>query len=304
MVKAGSGRAYYIGLRPLDAGEATAAVCVLARGADEGTVTHIEHPFTIATNRPISFPLYSSTTRSDGAGSIVSLRADDDTHEHAPLVTVLRYGRKSRQVDLPVRLSAAFTEVGTLELWCESQVSEHRWRLQFQLREQAAGLEANLPPAAGLPSPADADAADVAEAIVAEESIQEGTRAIRSLFESASSETASKNLVAHLESVVGYGKTAWPLGVIRRFADSLLEIADGRRQSPELEARWLNLFGFCLRPGFGAAKDPWRIVNRERSTRPASPSSARSRIASSGSCSGSGPPEAFQPGSNASWLCV
>src|SRR4029077_16796306 len=67
MVKAGSGRAYYIGLRPLDAGEATAAVCVLARGADEGTVTHIDHPFTIATNRPISFPLYSSTTRSDGA---------------------------------------------------------------------------------------------------------------------------------------------------------------------------------------------------------------------------------------------
>ena len=75
MVKAGSGRAYYVGLRALHAGEASAAVCVLARGTDEGTVTRIEHPFTIATNRSISFPLYSSTTRSDSTGSIVSLRA-------------------------------------------------------------------------------------------------------------------------------------------------------------------------------------------------------------------------------------
>jgi hypothetical protein len=264
MVKAGSGRAYYVGLRPLDAGEAIAAVCVLARGADEGTVTHIEHPFAIATNRPISFPLYSSTTRSDGAGTIASLRADDDTHEHAPLVTVLRYGRKSRQIDLPVRLSAAFTEVGTLELWCESQVSDHRWRLQFQLREQASGFEASLAATANVAGAVAGDAADAAEAIVADDRIKEGARAIRSLFENAGTETASKNLVAHLESVLGYGKTAWPLGVIRRFVDSLIEIAEGRRQSPELEARWLNLFGFCLRPGFGAAKDPWRIAESRK----------------------------------------
>ena len=35
-------------------------------------------------------------------GEIVSLDLQD-MHHHAPLVTVLRYGRKSRQVDLPVR---------------------------------------------------------------------------------------------------------------------------------------------------------------------------------------------------------
>ena len=264
MVKAGSGRAYYIGLPSPDGDETIAAVCVLARGADEGTVAHIEHPFTIATNRPISFPLYSSTTRSDTAGSLVSLRADEDTHEHAPLVTVLRYGRKSRQVDLPVRLSAAFTEVGTLELWCESQVSEHRWRLQFQLREQAPGFEASLPAAAGVPGAGAGDAADVAEALVSDDRIHEGAQAIRSLFEHVSTETASKNLVAQLENILGYGKTAWPLGVIRQFADALIESAEGRRQSPELEARWLNLFGFCLRPGFGAAKDPWRIAESRK----------------------------------------
>jgi hypothetical protein len=275
LVKAGSGRAYFVGLRASDAGQTMSAVCVLARGTEEGTVAHIAHPFTIEANRPISFPLYSSTLRSDTAGDLVTLRSDNDIHEHAPLVTVLRYGRKSRQIELPIRLSAAFTEVGTLELWCESQVSDHRWRVQFQLREQMAGPDGQFPASlsaqpsaqsggqAGI-QPGAADAAEAAEAIVAEDAIEESMRAIRSLFDQAGATITSEQLVAHLEGVVGYGKTAWPLNVLRRFADALLEVAQGRRQSPQIEARWLNLFGFCLRPGFGAAKDPWRILESRK----------------------------------------
>ena len=67
-----------------------------------------------------------------------------------------------------------------------------------------------------------------------------------------------------VEKQFGYAKSAWPLGVIRRLADALLEVADGRRSSAPLEARWLNLFGFCIRPGFGAAKDPWRITEARK----------------------------------------
>src|SRR5206468_9012747 len=114
--------------------------------------TRLDHPFTVITNRPISFSLYGSIVRPDRAGDVVTLARGDDVREHAPLVTVLRYGRKSRQVEIPVRLSITFTELGTLELWCESQVSEHRWRLQFQLRNRDAELfddEGSLPGAAG-----------------------------------------------------------------------------------------------------------------------------------------------------------
>jgi hypothetical protein len=70
--------------------------------------------------------------------------------------------------------------------------------------------------------------------------------------------------VAQLEQQFGYGKTAWPLAVIRPLADTLIDVADGRRRSAALEARWLNLFGFCIRPGFGAAKDPWRITEARK----------------------------------------
>jgi hypothetical protein len=39
----------------------------------------------------------------------------------------------------------------------------------------------------------------------------------------------------------------------------LIEAAGGRHRGAAHEARWLNLAGFCLRPGFGAAADAWRI---------------------------------------------
>jgi hypothetical protein len=255
-VKAGSGHAYYIGLRAPEAEHPTPAVCVLARGTDEGTDARIDHPFTVMTNRPVSLALYSSTIRSDRTGDVVDLAPDEPIREHAPLVTVLRYGRKSRQVELPVMVSVAFTEVGTLELWCESRSSDHRWRLQFQLRGATDDVTTDDGDDAKSTASETLSAAD---AVVSDATIAQGELAIRSVFERTSSEVTAETLVAHLEQILGFGKTAWPLAVIRRFADVLIEIAAERCKSATLEARWLNLFGFCLRPGFGAAKDPWRI---------------------------------------------
>ena len=255
-VKAGSGHAYYIGLSAPEAEHPIPAVCVLARGTDEGTNARIDHPFTVMTNSPVSFALYSSTIRSDRTGDVVDLGPDEPIREHAPLVTVLRYGRKSRQVELPVTVSVAFTEVGTLELWCESRSTDHRWRLQFQLRGAADEVTTGDGDDAGSTA---SEMPLAADAVVSDAAITEGERAIRAVFENSPSEVTAETLVARLEEILGFGKTAWPLAVIRRFADVLIEIAADRRKSATLEARWLNLFGFCLRPGFGAAKDPWRV---------------------------------------------
>jgi molecular chaperone DnaK (HSP70) len=249
-VKAGSGRAYYIALGGRQGAAAIAAVCVLARGTDEGTEHTFDQRFSVVTNRPVSFSLYSSTTRPDRAGDIVSLDPDMDAREHTPLVTVLRFGRKSRHVELPVRLSVAFTEVGTLDVWCRSETTEHRWRLQFQARGAAEEMDA----AEGA-APAD----ESSEVVIADEAIGAAGALIRSLFERTSAGVTPEDIVAQIEKQFGYAKSAWPIGVIRQLADVLLEVGDGRRHSPPLEARWLNLFGFCIRPGFGAAKDPWRI---------------------------------------------
>ena len=36
--------------------------------------------------------------------------------------------------------------MGTLETWAESKISEHRWRLQFQLRKNAAAADERAVP--------------------------------------------------------------------------------------------------------------------------------------------------------------
>jgi aspartyl-tRNA(Asn)/glutamyl-tRNA(Gln) amidotransferase subunit A len=109
-VTAGSARGYYIGL----AGAGRAAVCILPRGTEEGTTFDLSaRPFAVMTNRPVSFALFSSAIRHDPAGALVDLEGSD-VHAHAPLATVLRYGKKSRQVELSVALSATFDHVGPL----------------------------------------------------------------------------------------------------------------------------------------------------------------------------------------------
>ncbi|PWT86758.1 MAG: molecular chaperone DnaK [Blastocatellia bacterium] len=263
LIKAGSGRTYYIALNTPRAGDSITAVCVLPRGTDEGTHFTLDHPFTVATNTPVAFSLFSSTIRRDEVGQIVKLQAAD-VHEHAPLVTVLRYGRKSRGLELPIRLSIAFTELGTLEFLCESLASDHRWRLQFELRGSTETVDAGQHEFDNSQmSPADAESTAGHEAIVPQDALDSGEAAVRAVFSGRGADTPEQ-LVAVLEQRFGYAKTSWPIGALRYLSDVLIDVADRRRLSPPLEARWLNLFGFCLRPGFGAAKDPWRVTEARK----------------------------------------
>ena len=62
-----------------------------------------------------------------------------------------------------------------------------------------------------------------------------------------------------MEAGLGAKKDSWPISAIRRFGDVLIEVAAGRKKSPRHELRWLNLSGFCLRPGFGVPGDDARV---------------------------------------------
>jgi hypothetical protein len=72
------------------------------------------------------------------------------------------------------------------------------------------------------------------------------------------------SLVGELESVTALKRESWPIATVRVFCDVLLKVADGRKLSPRHEVRWLNLFGYCLRPGFGDAQDSLRITEARR----------------------------------------
>ncbi len=249
-VKAGSARTYYIGTR-----SEGAAVCVLPAGTDEGTTLRLDREFTVLANRPVSFHLFSSTIRHDEHGALADLNAEE-VHRHAPLTTLLRYGKRLQEIELAVLLSVSFTEVGTLELWCESMSSPHRWRLQFELRgRRGEDTEA-----------ASQSSKPVHHAEASEESLKAARAAVRATFirprESEAREPAA--LAGELEQLLALRKESWSLSLVRQLADTLLEVADGRKLSVQHEARWLNLAGFCLRPGFGDAGDARRLAQMRR----------------------------------------
>lgn len=245
-VKAGSARAYYIGTRAQ-----RAAICVLPAGTDEGTTLHLDRAFSVLANRPVSFNLFSSTVRQDPHGAVAELDPEQ-THHHAPLTTLLRYGKRLQEMELNVRLSATFTEVGTLELWCESANSPHRWRLQFELRGNSVHE--------GRYQPAQAAKASTATE-VSELAVEAAQSAVRVTFSNSSKDAASDptSLATDLELCVGVRKESWPISLARSLADTLLEESEGRKLSSQHEARWLNLLGFCLRPGFGSIDDSRRM---------------------------------------------
>jgi molecular chaperone DnaK (HSP70) len=244
LVRGGLPRTYYIGIGD------TSAVCLVPRGAEEGVTLEIDNQaLQLVANRPVSFRLYSSLTRSeDQLGDVVDLAAlGSDLHNHAPLHAVIRFGKKAGERLIPVKLGARLTEVGTLETWCESKISDNRWRLQFELRKAAA--QTAVRPAA----------------VIADQALTDALALVPAVFSPQSkSPIPPEELPARLEQILGLGKNSWPLAAIRQLADTFISAADGRKKSPSYEARWLNLAGFCLRPGFGFPGDDFRIEQARR----------------------------------------
>ncbi len=249
LVRGGLPRAYYIGIG--GAGEKLKTVCLLPRGTEEGATLEIDREeLQIVANRPVQFRLYSSLVRTEDAlGQVVEFdRNDPDLHQHAPLEAVIRFGKKTEERAVPVRLGARLTEVGTLEIWADSRISDHKWRLQFELRKAAAKQSA------GVVRPA---------AVISDASMAAARDLIANTFGAPYSVTPEE-LPSKLEAALGLGRNSWPAGTIRQLADWLLEFAEGRGVRASYEVRWLNLTGFCLRPGFGTPGDDFRIEQARR----------------------------------------
>jgi molecular chaperone DnaK (HSP70) len=143
-ISGGIGKAYYIAVETLrektDTGHINplTLVCIVPRGVEEGEEIHLSQPeFQIMTNSPVSFSLYSSSYRAgDKTGDIITAEKEEFI-ELPPVKTVLHYGKKTGSLKIPVSLGIKLNEFGTLDVWCESKKTTHRWKLAFQLRLEA-----------------------------------------------------------------------------------------------------------------------------------------------------------------------
>ncbi|MDQ3250168.1 MAG: hsp70 family protein, partial [Chloroflexota bacterium] len=248
-IGSGSPRVYYVGVaagnRVSEQGFYS-AVCLVPRGAEEGSELSLTQlDFTALTNQPVAFQLYSSSTRlGDQAGDVVQL-PPDEVSVLPPIRTVLRYGKRGVAQPLPVNLAVRLTAIGTLELWCRAQMSEHEWRLEFDVRQ--AGEQAAANQALG----ETVDQALMTAAL---------TEIARTFQPGAQRQDhAPEGVRKRLETLLDLPKEAWATGLLRPLADALLQVSAGRRLSAAHEVYWFNLLGFCLRPGFGDAGDELRM---------------------------------------------
>ncbi len=240
LVRGGLPRSYYVGIGD------NQAVCLVPRGTEEGQTLELDsQDLHLVANKPVSFRLYSSLTRvDDPAGHLLESADVADLHLHAPLNAVIRFGKAGERL-VPVKLRAHLTEVGTLEVWADSKISEHHWRLQFELRKTAST------PRGGKPA-----------AVVSDEAVAQAEALLDGAFRSGT--VTPEELPGKLEQALALGRNSWTLSAIRKLSDHLLELAEQRRKSPALEMRWLNLCGFMLRPGFGFPGDDFRIEQARR----------------------------------------
>ncbi|PIF02882.1 MAG: molecular chaperone DnaK [Desulfococcus sp.] len=255
-VGSGSSRSYYLGVTSSSGEDHSPgigpggdlplpemAVCLVERGLEEGRTVRLEdRRFTVLTNRPVRFSLYRSSFRSgDRSGDLIDV--DDSLTAMPPLNTMIRFGKKGARSRIPVSVEAHFTEMGTLALWCVSDVTDHRWRLQFQLRNSSAEV-------------------NIGEQNILDESrVADITARIHDAFSVDMSSAGGRmdRLSRDLARDIEMPRSEWPLGLIRRMTDTLIPLAEARLRHHRNEVRWLNLTGFCLRPGFGDGFDADRI---------------------------------------------
>ncbi|RQS67500.1 molecular chaperone DnaK [Burkholderia sp. Bp8963] len=238
----GSARSYFLVLD--DGGSEERGVCLLPRGTEEGHEIRLdERTFALQLGSPVRFHLVS--TVADTAyrpGDLVTL-GDGDFVRLPPIATVVERQDARGARETPVKLTASLTEVGTLEMHCiATGDAAQRWRLEFQLRGDAA-------------TEGDSDAP------VRHPRLDQAIELIDRSFGSRASDVTPKDtrrLRAQLEQLLG-PRDEWDVALARELFDALLARARRRRRSADHERAWLNLAGYCVRPGFGHPLDGWRI---------------------------------------------
>ena len=261
-IKGGTPRAFYIGVDAsgtrrrvptIEAKTAGAsdgaieparyAVCLAPPGLEDGARVQLERDFRLVTNRPVSFRLYSSSTRDDRPGALVPIgdgRADtlddgSDLLELPPIVTVLRARGRG---EVTVRLGIHITELGALEIYCvdaEAVDQPETWRLVFDMRSGGA--------------------APTRDAAAEHPKIDQAKAMIQAAF---STNNALATLTRDLELLLDARRDDWSMMTARALFDGLVEVAAERKKTADHEQRWLNLAGFLFRPGLGAPLDTWR----------------------------------------------
>ncbi len=142
-IRGGAPRSYYVGIETTGpaipgATRPLRLLCVVPRDMEEGTDLDIPgEEIGLVTGEQAHFRFFGSSTRRDAPGTLVSQWSEEELQETSPLTATLPAAGDDREGHVPVRFHARLTELGVLELWCASTISNDRWKLEFSVRDPA-----------------------------------------------------------------------------------------------------------------------------------------------------------------------
>lgn len=140
-IKGGTAASYYVGIEsamPAVPGmpPEIEALCIAPFGMEEGTEAALpDDEFGLVIGEPVRFRFFSSNTRrEDQVGTRLEYWTDEELEELDEIeITLPEEGRRIGEV-VPVHLTSAVTEVGTLELHAVSRQDDKRWKVEFDVR--------------------------------------------------------------------------------------------------------------------------------------------------------------------------
>jgi hypothetical protein len=142
-IRGGTARSYYVGIETAGlaipgAPRPLRALCVVPFGMEEGTDTYVpSDEIGLVVGEPAQFRFFSSAVRKDDKpGTLLSSWTEDELTETDPLVATLPAGEGAEEGYAPVKFQSKITELGMFELWCQSTLSDHRWKLEFSVRDE------------------------------------------------------------------------------------------------------------------------------------------------------------------------
>jgi hypothetical protein len=140
-IRGGTAQAYFVGVEssmPAVPGmePPVQALCIAPFGMEEGTEEELPpQEFGLIVGKPVHFRFFgSSVRRQDQVGTLLEQWDEEEIQELEGIeATLPAEGRIPGEV-VPVRLSAAVTETGTLRLEALPRGSNERWKVEFEVR--------------------------------------------------------------------------------------------------------------------------------------------------------------------------
>ncbi|MEN9905258.1 MAG: hypothetical protein RLZZ555_1823, partial [Pseudomonadota bacterium] len=240
----GAARSYFLLLQQ---GGREQGICVLPRGTPEGQAIQLaDRRFALRLGQAVRFHLASTVSdQAWQAGELAEVEGEGFVRL-PPLAAVLPPPQGKRRAEVEVSLVATMTELGTLEVQavaCDDP--QRRWRLAFDLRSADAQVDEGRESGEAAAHPRLNEAIALIDRVFGEGSQRVEPREV-------------SQLRAGLERLLG-PREGWDLALARALFDALLARARRRRRTAAHERAWLNLAGYCLRPGAGAPLDDWRV---------------------------------------------